>query len=137
MPRPRTPTALKVLTGNPGKRPLPKGEPKPRPLMPAKPDWLGEDASAEWDRYARMLFNSGVLTEVDGTAFAGYCEAFGAWRIAARDQAEDPSDWRKLVAVREAFKLLRAAGSDFGLNPVSRSKIDIGKRGDADDDLLD
>lgn len=38
--RKNTPTQLKVLNGNPGKRPLNQNEPKPKPVMPECPSWL-------------------------------------------------------------------------------------------------
>ena len=41
------PTHLKVLAGNPGKRPLPKNEPKPKPIAPRCPQWLDPIARKE------------------------------------------------------------------------------------------
>ena len=38
--RPPKPTYLKVLEGNPGKRPLNENEPKPKPSAPKCPAWL-------------------------------------------------------------------------------------------------
>lgn len=39
-----TPTAIKVLEGNPGKRPLNANEPKPKKKAPRCPSWLEEEA---------------------------------------------------------------------------------------------
>ena len=44
------PTAIKILEGNPGKRQLNKYEPSPDKLAPECPDWLSEEAKAEWFR---------------------------------------------------------------------------------------
>ena len=52
------PTALKVLEGNPGKRPLNLFEPTPEDKMPECPDWLEDEAKAEWDRLAVPMFSS-------------------------------------------------------------------------------
>ncbi len=58
--RPPKPTALKLLQGNPGKRPLPKGEPRP-PVGCEPPANLTKRARGVWDRgdvslaLARML----------------------------------------------------------------------------------
>ena len=42
-PKPK-PTKLKILEGNPGKRPLNLNEPKPKQVVPKCPDWLMDDA---------------------------------------------------------------------------------------------
>ncbi len=41
---PRKPTVLKLLQGNPGKKPLPKGEPMLPPACPDPPDTLSDQA---------------------------------------------------------------------------------------------
>ena len=41
------PTALKVLEGNPGKRPLNENEPKPENKAPRCPSWLEQEAKNE------------------------------------------------------------------------------------------
>ena len=41
------PTALKVLEGNPGHRPLNKKEPMPKGKLPRCPEWLEDDAKKE------------------------------------------------------------------------------------------
>jgi len=69
------PTALKALEGNPGRRALNENEPKPRGAVSACPDWLEDEAKAEWARMGEILARMGVLTEVDLTACAGYCQA--------------------------------------------------------------
>lgn len=51
------PTAVKLLEGNPGKRGLNAGEPKP-----------------EWKRMAKQMELLGILTEIDMAAFAEYCQ---------------------------------------------------------------
>ena len=62
-----TPTYLRVLKGNPGRRPLPKNEIRPErsPKVPAAPDWLDDYGQAEWERVAPGLWNAGLLTEAD------------------------------------------------------------------------
>ena len=70
-----TPTALKVLEGNPGKRKLNDNEPRPEKKAPSCPKWLEPEAKKEWRRLAKKMEQMGVLTEVDMAAFAGYCQA--------------------------------------------------------------
>lgn len=94
------PTALKLLEGNSGKRPLNIAElvsercPTAKPFLRSKntdnkptgvpecPDWLEDEAKAEWERVGTILENMGMLTSVDTTAFAGYCQAYARWREA-------------------------------------------------------
>ena len=69
------PTALKVLEGNPGKRPLNDREPVPPKATLKCPAWLLPEAKKEWKRLAPALEAMGVLTMADLTAFEGYCQA--------------------------------------------------------------
>ncbi len=73
------PTNLKILHGNPGKRPLNLNEPKPMKVVPTCPPHLMPDAKAEWERMSDKLYSLGLLTEIDGTAFAIYCQTYGRW----------------------------------------------------------
>src|SRR5215469_12484602 len=81
--RPR-PTHLKLVTGNPGRRPLNDAEPRPATGLPAAPAELTADAKTEWQRVARRLHALGLLTTVDRAALAAYCQAWGRWRQAER-----------------------------------------------------
>jgi P27 family predicted phage terminase small subunit len=77
--RPKEPTALKVLMGNPGNRPINQDEPKPKPLMPSKPKMLKGEALKEWKRITKKLCDLGLLTEIDGAALAAYCQCYKRW----------------------------------------------------------
>ena len=43
-----TPTAIKELEGNPGKRPMNSAEPRPEKKAPPCPKWLEPEAKKEW-----------------------------------------------------------------------------------------
>lgn len=43
------PTHLKVLTGNPGKQKLPKGEPEPETNIPEPPNFLDDYAMEDYE----------------------------------------------------------------------------------------
>ena len=66
---PPKPVAIRELEGNPGKRPIPK-VPEPTGAAPERPDWLSADAARAWDENATELENLGLLTGLDGAAFA-------------------------------------------------------------------
>lgn len=55
------PTALKILEGNPGKRPINENEPIPPKGTVKCPTWLEPEAKKEWKRLAPSLEAMGVL----------------------------------------------------------------------------
>lgn len=128
-----TPTALKVLEGNPGKRKLNDREPKPEKKAPACPKWLEPEAKKEWRRLAKKMEALGILTEVDMAAFAGYCQAYARWKEAEEfitqhgSIVRTPSGyWQTVPQVsiaRGYLKLMGTYASEFGLTPASRSRI--------------
>lgn len=137
------PTALKVLTGNPGKRPLPANEIQPPTGVPVCPSWLSREAKAEWRRVVPVLASLGILTTVDRCALAAYCAAWARLVEAERLIAEhgqqmvaleyETSDGQSIYvrpapnpALAEAAKasgIIRQFCSEFGLTPSSRSRI--------------
>jgi len=63
-----------VVRGNPGKRALPKNEPKPRlTAKPYRPDDLDDMAVEEWNRLVPILYETKVLTEADYLILAMIC----------------------------------------------------------------
>ena len=73
------PTNIKVLEGNPGKRKLNIYEPSPEKKAPECPDWLEDEAKAEWERLCEPMMKLGILSELDMAAFAVYCQAYARW----------------------------------------------------------
>src|SRR4051794_26173414 len=73
------PTRLKILYGNPGKRPLNDCEPKPKPDLPSCPKHLDAAAKKEWKHVARSLHACGILTRVDRSILAAYCQCYSRW----------------------------------------------------------
>ena len=86
--RPPKPTMLKLLTGNPGKRPLKLDEFRPDVKSPECPAHLATDAKNEWLRIAPLLEKHGLISEEDSAALALYCHAFGRWVEAERKIGE-------------------------------------------------
>jgi P27 family predicted phage terminase small subunit len=129
------PTALKVLDGNPGRRPLNHDEPKPRPVAPACPAWLAPEAKREWRRIAPVLERLGLLTEIDGAALAGYCQSYARWRQCQEAIQRDGLTFetatgylapRPEVAIgNKALAEVRAFCVQFGLTPSARSRMQL------------
>jgi P27 family predicted phage terminase small subunit len=127
------PTRLKVLTGNPGKRPLNESEPRPEPVVPECPPELGEVARKEWDRLAAELGPLRITTNLDRGALAAYCGAYALWAEAMGaiqkfgSMIKSPSGYPVqspylAVANRQTEIMMRIA-SEFGFTPASRSRI--------------
>jgi phage terminase small subunit len=69
-----TPTKIRILNGNPSRRPLPANEPQFTPGIPDRPKGMSADARKLWDELVGEMANSGVLRRVDGSALAMLCE---------------------------------------------------------------
>ena len=136
MPNRPKPTAIKLLTGNPGHRPLNKREPKPRVRLPSPPSHLDAIAKAEWRRMGKLLVGVGVMTEIDGTGLAAYCTAYSTW-VQARQNIEQygmvilspkekfPIQSPYLSIANKAFDQMVRLLSEFGALPASRTRVQM------------
>ena len=136
------PTRLKVITGNPGKRPLNLDEPTPEPTIPDCPSELSPAAQAEWHRLAGELGKLRVLTNLDRGALASYCAAYAlsAEAIEAIQKfgvmVKSPTGFPiqspyVSIANRQAEIMLRIA-SEFGFTPASRGRISMPSKAEPD-----
>ncbi|MGI8746316.1 MAG: P27 family phage terminase small subunit [Bryobacteraceae bacterium] len=69
-----TPTKIRILNGNPSRRPLPVNEPQFAPGIPDRPKGMSADARKRWDALVAEIANAGVLRRVDGGALGMLCE---------------------------------------------------------------
>ena len=129
----RKPVALKLLAGNPGKRPLPSGSPPPMNAPGCPPHVVGE-ARAEWERITKELATLNILTELDTAALAAYCTLYARWMEAERKVAEEGATVKVhgqivpnpyLGIANTALKMLRPLTQELGLSPASRIKLQI------------
>lgn len=128
-----TPTVLKLVAGNPGKRPLNMREPKPVIAIPTCPAHLMPTAKAEWKRLAGYLHDLGIISELDRSTLAAYCQVYGRWVEAERKLKEtpallrtpagyvQPSPW--LAISNKNLELMHKFMSELGLSPASRSRV--------------
>ena len=130
------PTLLKTLEGNPGKRPLNDREPVPPDGIPDCPDFLTNEARAEWFRTAKVLKEMQLLTPADRAALAAYCTAYGRW-VEAEKQVQKfgtivkspnkgfPMKSPYLTVADQAMESMLKFMVEFGLTPSSRSRIKV------------
>lgn len=145
--RPMTPTALKLLRGNPGHRPLPKHEAQPPVVLPKCPPYLQGIARKEWKRTGTALMTLGLMTKIDATALAAYCECYARWIEAIEylrnssmvvkgtvttTQNPDGSVVEKvgkpminpfLRVIREAHDQMVGMLREFGMTPAARTRV--------------
>lgn len=131
-----TPTALRILQGNPQKRPLNKNEPVPDPIDPEIPDELRGDAvaAAEWKSAIVPAIRIGQITIADRALAIVHCELWSSWRkekaaaakapivITAGAQGIPRPNPARVQALRTG-SLLAHVDEKLGLTPTARSRI--------------
>jgi len=138
MPSPkRRPANLKLLEGNrPGRDSGGRKVVEPpsfKRLPPEAPEWLPDEARAEWDRIVPELARLDLLKPADRSALTAYCLTWDRLVQAQRQMQEDGSVLatnsqgrvrHPAVAVIEAAsKELRAWAGEFGLTPSAEAKV--------------
>jgi P27 family predicted phage terminase small subunit len=137
-----TPTALKLVKGNPGKRPINKREVKPAKKLPVAPAHLDPRARAEWEHIVPELWAAGLLTSVDGATLAAYCNAYARWAEAeealAKMRERDGVTGALLIktkngnviqnplvgASNRAMLLMMRFAIEFGMTPAARANLE-------------
>jgi P27 family predicted phage terminase small subunit len=145
---PPVPTNLRILRGNPSKRPIrPEPQPPRTAEPPEPPSFLTGVAADEWWRAAPTLHRLGLLTVLDVAAFAAYCQAYKRWRTAeealAKMAEKDPVTGGMLIKgslgdarVNPLARVAANAASDmvsfaaqFGMTAAARARIAAGPFG--------
>jgi P27 family predicted phage terminase small subunit len=145
----RKPTKLKILEGNPGKRPLNKNEPEPieanvRELDP--PEWMLEEAKKEWARIVPELLRLSLFTKIDRTALVGYCQSWARYIEAEEFLSNNATTFEtdkgyiaqvpQVSIAQKYLKLCHTFMTEFGFTPSSRGNINLSP-GSGDEDPMD
>ncbi|MGB4248536.1 MAG: phage terminase small subunit P27 family [Pseudohongiellaceae bacterium] len=139
MPKGRrpTPTFLRIVKGNPGRRPIPKDEPRPKRVIPSCPDYLSQSGQVAWGRLSVLLDRMGVLTEADAAALERLCDCYTDIMECRKLIARDGRTYKvttmtsdTLIKSNPAVNQLRAADAqfksylvEFGLTPAAKGKV--------------
>lgn len=132
-----SPTALTVLRGNPSKKRLNALEPHPPSGPAVKPADLSPGGAAVWDELAPICVAMGTLTGADVRVFVTMCELQSTLQRASgiKDGVWLAGDQDNLIRVlrleRDTANSLRAYYALFGLEPVSRARVQVPKKDDA------
>ena len=142
--RPRKPEALKIADGDyvvhPERRP--KNPSMPAVKSPVCPDWIQGIAREEWQRICSELKVLKVVALAERGSLEQYCTAYAEWRSACATLAEEPRYYATKTGYAEhpAGKAQRALAlichkmlCEFGMTPVSRTRLVITEGTDADE----
>ncbi len=132
------PTKLKRLAGT-EPRYINENEPQVPPSMPECPDFLDDVAKRQWARLAAKLDGYGIITEIDETTLAAYCEAYSRWSqavdhvrrngaIVKLKNSEYPIQNPYLPILTKAFMQMHKMLVELGMSPSSRSRIHAEKK---------
>ncbi len=132
------PTRLKALAGNPGKRPLNRHEPQPKPGLPRCPAQLSEEAKREWKRISKELDRLGLLTVLDRAALSAYCQAWGRWieaeerlrqhGVIVKSPSGFPVQSPYLSVANKAMAQMSKLLVEFGLSPSRNRDSPVARR---------
>jgi phage terminase small subunit len=135
MGRRNTPTALKILRGNPGKRPLNRDEPQPDALDAGIPDVLTDAAArAEWTRAITPATKIGHVTSADRALAIAHCQLWATWLAQIAAAAGQPFVMaagkngymipnQAHVQAQRTIQLLISVDERLGFSPTSRAKV--------------
>lgn len=141
----RKPTKMKILEGEPNKKRINYKEPTPEGKT-TNPKFLNHWAKNEWKRIVPELDRLGLLTLIDRASLAAYCQSYGRWVQAenklnkliaeAEKDNKDPasaffvgnkygglSKNPLLTIINECLSQMHEYLTEFGMTPVSRSRI--------------
>jgi P27 family predicted phage terminase small subunit len=151
MPTPKpTPTVLKLIRGNPGKRQIKANEPKPQRGIPRCPSHLDQKAKVAWKKLCERLDQMGVLTLADEYALEMLCgvyarirdlqkviKGYGGTTYKTTSTAGDLTvkSYPEVSHLEKAETIFRSYLTEFGLTPSSRTKLEVTEKPTTNDPL--
>lgn len=127
------PTALKLIKGSDRHKSRNPAEPKPSVARPQPPAFLTKYAKEEWAIVIDELFALGIMTKIDRAALAAYCQAYGRWRDAEEQMADEELIFvtdrmnriqNPLLGVANtAMGLMMKYAVEFGMTPAGRTRV--------------
>ena len=141
-------TRIKLITGNPGGRPLNKNEPQPEAGLPDPPEWLNAFPIAieTWNDEGKTLEDIRVMTKADWGVLAMRCYVYSQLVELALDVKKEGRTFEhqkvdmlgnefyeskhnpKVKQIDNLLKEYRTYGSLLGLDPSARSKLSVGSK---------
>lgn len=139
----RKPTVMKILEGTYRKDRAPINEPKPELVVipPPMPEGLNVYGQKEWEKMTLELSKIGMLTTVDTSQLAAYCNEIGNYwecellrkEVVPDDDTVDSKDAATSFyknyfdMAQKHLKQARDLAVQFGFTPAARSRINLPK----------
>lgn len=131
-PKPK-PTHLKIVAGNPGKRPINKSEPRPVGDLKQAPEWMSESQRKVWLKGIKSA-PAGLLKELDESIFVAWVVAKDLHQEAIQKISRfgmmtktpntgEPIQNPYLAVVNKQAQIMIKAAAEMGFTPSSRSRV--------------
>ncbi|MDX0889759.1 phage terminase small subunit P27 family [Sinorhizobium medicae] len=106
----------------------------PLTKAPPAPKWMTDEARAEWKRIMPRLIEDRIITKADLTGVENYCVAVG--RVREIEALFRTSGLDKVLfgMQNRAMQTARQLAAEYGLSPVSRTRVGSASTDDDDDD---
>jgi P27 family predicted phage terminase small subunit len=135
------PSGLRLVQGNPGKRPPPPNEPDPEYLADLSAPTMLSPAQAEiWNNLAPALRANKLLTVLDVQALMLLCIALQQHQFATNEIGDNklimknaetgafsPSPW--VIIQSMSFKRAKLLLDAFGMTPAARTRVAVNPQG--------
>lgn len=135
-----TPTHLKILRGNPGKRAINEREPENREGGTDCPCDFDDETRAEWERMVSQFQGMGLWSEEFRGGLVEYCEAFQLKRQSQaiyRSTKQPPLITTKqgniiqhplIGTINRQKQIMYRWLIEFGMTPASRTRVQSSKK---------
>ncbi len=136
MARKQTPTPLRILRGNPSKRPIPENEPTfegTPEVVPEPPTELTDDQKIFWNDLCPRLVKAGVYSSGDRESLSLLCVALAEVKHANEQLKlgrvlKTPSGYIQqspfVSILWSAMKRAQSLMTEFAMTPASRSRVE-------------
>lgn len=131
-----TPLHLRLVEGNPQRRPIPKAKAPPRGADqgPRMPKGTRKEVAAIWRRMVRSIPH-GLLISVDGEMLYQWCLARSLFEEAERKLAASsmliktpngmPAQSPYLSIINRQQEIMKSLASELGFTPVARARLGV------------
>ena len=150
MPRGRNPTPKAILEARGSKHAkyVRREDLQGPPGRPDRPAWLIRDARRKWDELIPLLDQMGVLSLIDASALARYCDLHRRWcearKVIDRDgptyTTYDEGGEIRIIRARPEVAMCNSLGVEmgrlepqFGMTPAGRARLSVEAKSQKDD----
>ena len=147
--RKAVPAQMKLVKGNPGRRPInnePPFDAVEEAKVPDAPDWLHPEQQEFWGQLAPLFAKANVLRETDLHMLSAMCIVLGEMKFANEQLkvsrlVRTPNGHVQtspfVSMLNQAIKRFQSLASEFGMTPAARTRILVRAGVKPEDELAD